>query len=1401
MMYGYHVKIIVFSALMLFSIDGVGQNNAYKIKDNLYKYFKLVDANIASSSALKMADTLFYMAQKENDVKAQCIALYSRARHYNVLRDIDHQIVEIHKAAPFILKTEYKQYYFGLLNQLIISYINMQQYTKAADEINNSRKEALRYNNEYGIYHSYTSQASIYMNANHFRLALSYYRMAYDYGKSHHLDYVSDTYIHLARSYFYLSRWKECKEFIDLLMNEPVESSQISRIYAFKLSYDCVQMPIDSAKVESDYRRLSESIQRSSILPNDRFLYDEAMYYYYRYYKCDEQTASTYTSRRFYLPEYFDFLRKAKYYEACKDEQQAALYYDKYTQCIKDISSLDELYLADEFIPKLDFYNLEHEKNVLRKKNEQIKLREVKNRQMMLALNESKTVAKLISNQREHLLLTGQLKTQTASINQQNRLLKIKQLQNAERVKTAMMDEEKVKWQVSFALLFSIAVIIILGLYVLDKFRKRKQLKKEKSQAEKSNYIKSLFFQNMNHEIRTPLNAISGFNDLLNGEMSATLSSEEKKELIDMIAMNSDLLTTLVNDVIDLSNYESGTYKLHLNDVDLNMLCSTVVESIRGRENPGVHLAFKNSGDYNYTLHTDAQRLQQVLSNYLTNACKHTESGSIVLSYDVYPLMIRFAVTDTGCGVKEEDAEKVFKRFEMLDNKKSGTGLGLHICRLIANLLHGKAYLDTAYKKGARFIFDHPIVMALLMCLMMTFSTVKANAQNEYGLSNEYSDMIHQIETQFDINKGMPIANKMYSLAVRKKNVRAQCVALYAQCYYYTFANDRPNYLSKFEQCYKLGVASHYYEIVFDCWVNVISALLIDKDYATAERHLGELYKLAKNHNNKWGLGIYYYTAGVFYYTQHQTAAALFYLLQSIDYANVDKTATNAMLGNCYYKFKQYDKVINYCNKSLSYATLDVSKLRSLVMLLESYFIEKEPDKAQETFRQLLKLDKTGFSEQYLAYYYLGLSDYYHNIGNKEKAGEAEAKLLNNNNYFLQEQGKILYHNGNYSEALKKFKLAADEEAYWLHSDYKDLNNFYIGKFAYKEAMHDKDILEMSTVRLSLESAQHEHKLLMLKHENTQWLLRQEQLLAQNKHNKLKLQNILLAQKKSEYQKQNVMGQELKRQKESQRERQKWEYLTIFLSAILVLTGICIYIVRLRKSDKKLSEEAEKAKLNEEKKSKFYADINRLIREPIDTIISLNHKLNGDDNTNIPESERNADVARLDDRTSYLTDFINDLLDISKYESGTYVMRHDVCDVNALCKQAITATKHSEAISYATSIGGDANRDFTSDGQLILKSLTSLLQYAVVSTDDLDSIRLQSDLRDAQLVFSVSFAGAPIAEADAETIFDFSANANGRSNSHIGLYKSRLISQLLDGRVYADTSYREGEKLVMEMPI
>lgn len=234
------------------------------------------------------------------------------------------------------------------------------------------------------------------------------------------------------------------------------------------------------------------------------------------------------------------------------------------------------------------------------------------------------------------------------------------------------------------------------------------QLVVARERAEESDMLKSAFLANMSHEIRTPLNAIVGFSSLMQSE---ELSQEERAEYCDIVVNNSEMLLTLLNDILDISSLECGKIRFNYASEEIVQICQHALMTTAHTRQEGVEGRFECAVD-SFMLTTDAHRLSQILINLLTNAGKFTSEGSITLSVEIDKEHgeVLFSVTDTGPGIPPDKQEMVFNRFEKLEgNKKKGTGLGLAICRQIAVIIGGRIWVDPTYTGGARFIFAHPL--------------------------------------------------------------------------------------------------------------------------------------------------------------------------------------------------------------------------------------------------------------------------------------------------------------------------------------------------------------------------------------------------------------------------------------------------------------------------------------------------------------------------------------------------------------------------------------------------------------------------------------------------------------------------------------------------------------------
>lgn len=260
----------------------------------------------------------------------------------------------------------------------------------------------------------------------------------------------------------------------------------------------------------------------------------------------------------------------------------------------------------------------------------------------------------------------------------------------------------------------------------------RKQMEQDlidaRDKAEESNRLKSAFLANMSHEIRTPLNAIVGFSGLLN----STDQTEEREEYVRIIEDNNELLLQLIGDILDLSKIEAGTLEFVETPVDVNALIEETVKSLQPRaETKGLSIVFRDRLP-ECTILVDHNRLKQVLINLITNSIKFTELGSITVGYTLQKDgVLRFYLTDTGCGISPERQADIFMRFVKLNSFAQGTGLGLSICKTIVDRMGGKIGVESEPGKGSTFWFTIPNIPVKLNKKLVKECTLQAVPKNQ----------------------------------------------------------------------------------------------------------------------------------------------------------------------------------------------------------------------------------------------------------------------------------------------------------------------------------------------------------------------------------------------------------------------------------------------------------------------------------------------------------------------------------------------------------------------------------------------------------------------------------------------------------------------------------------------
>lgn len=226
------------------------------------------------------------------------------------------------------------------------------------------------------------------------------------------------------------------------------------------------------------------------------------------------------------------------------------------------------------------------------------------------------------------------------------------------------------------------------------------ELRAARDKAEESNRLKSAFLANISHEIRTPLNAIVGFSDLL----MTVDDPAEQEEFRRTIQKNNTLLLQLFSDIIDLSKIDAGAFEYTPKPVCLYQFCAMMVQKMRNKVSEGVELQIDEDSPLDAWFSADSGYLNQVVTNFMSNAIKFTHRGTITVGYRIDARQqFEMFVEDTGIGISIENQEAVFDRFMKVDSFVQGTGLGLPLCKSIIEKMGGHIGVISELGKGSRF--------------------------------------------------------------------------------------------------------------------------------------------------------------------------------------------------------------------------------------------------------------------------------------------------------------------------------------------------------------------------------------------------------------------------------------------------------------------------------------------------------------------------------------------------------------------------------------------------------------------------------------------------------------------------------------------------------------------------
>lgn len=272
----------------------------------------------------------------------------------------------------------------------------------------------------------------------------------------------------------------------------------------------------------------------------------------------------------------------------------------------------------------------------------------------------------------------------------------------------------------------SVIAIMVLGFslytfkqsYLHDKESLNKAIQEievEKVKAESADKAKSQFLATISHEMRTPLNGIVGISELL----ADTELNTEQVEMVKNLSYSSNMLHSLISDVLDLTTIEDENLELNENQFYLKSEISDIIEIFRPKidsRKAFLHIHHEHDDNIPEALFGDITRIRQVLVNLINNGIKFTNEGSVIvqtklLRTDSETASVQFSVSDTGVGISKEDQGKLFTKFfrTRLANTIEGTGLGLNISKRLVELMGGNISFTSQLKKGSTFTFELPL--------------------------------------------------------------------------------------------------------------------------------------------------------------------------------------------------------------------------------------------------------------------------------------------------------------------------------------------------------------------------------------------------------------------------------------------------------------------------------------------------------------------------------------------------------------------------------------------------------------------------------------------------------------------------------------------------------------------
>ena len=661
--------------ILFFTTTAKAQKEAetFNVDSTLYEYYQRCQEYLLEPVVLNMSDTLFRMAGERQDERMQAVAIATQLDYYYFQGTNEDSVIHYtNKVKEFAKATHQpKYYYFAWANRLITYYLKTSRTNIALYEVQNMLKEAQEEDDKTGLSRCYNIMSQIYTIKRFDSMAFEWRLKEIELTEKYKLENynISQTYAQIANYYINQKKQKEALAAVEKAIATANSSTQqisakleFVNYYSKFGDFQAAEKLLKECQAAFEQDKRLESIKKR--LYNIECLYYQQTKQYPKALEAAKMQEKEERRLSESILSSIHYRTQGEIYQKMGNMNLAVKYLQMYINTDDSLKIANEQVASSEFATLLNVEKLNAEKKELMLQAQQKELH-----------NKTTLIISLIISL---IILLGILFIFLYRENFLKRKLKVSEAELKIRNEELMVSRE--------------------------------ELRKAKDIAEASSRMKTTFIQSMTHEIRTPLNSIVGFSQVLSDHYS---NSPETQEYVNIIKSNSNDLLRLVTDVLTLSELDQYEQLPTDAETDLHAICQLASEVAKDNTQKDVEVLFEPERE-SLLIRSNSERISQVLNNLAHNAAKFTTRGSIRIAYSVLEAekKIEISVTDTGTGIPKDQQEAVFERFYKMNSFTQGTGLGLPICRSIAEKLGGSLRIDTSYTEGCRMILTLPLIYA-----------------------------------------------------------------------------------------------------------------------------------------------------------------------------------------------------------------------------------------------------------------------------------------------------------------------------------------------------------------------------------------------------------------------------------------------------------------------------------------------------------------------------------------------------------------------------------------------------------------------------------------------------------------------------------------------------------------